>query len=301
MNKKRGLAYTALIVNTIVWGLAAPIVKPALSVITPEKFLFYRFLIAAIITSPYLVVMIKKSRLSPINLIKIVMLELLGTTLLLWMIYTALKLTSAVESALIYSTSPLFVTIAGIVILKETETKNEWRGLALALAGTIIIAIAPLFGIEKSIFSGSLIGNLLMLAQNILWAVYLILAKKIYHRIPKLAVTGISFWVGLISFYFLSGGNSIAQLSTDMSNLPVFFAVVYMAILGSIVGATTYLFAQNLIEVSEATIFTYLESFVAIPVAVIFLKEPLTPLALVGIIVIAVGVYINGFTKKKSR
>jgi len=297
MSKKRRLAYAALIVNTVVWGLAAPIVKPALSVVTPEKFLFYRFLLAAIITCPYLLIMMKRVRLSTANLIKIVLLELLGTTLLLWMIYTALKLTTAVESALIYSTSPLFVTIAGIIFLRERETKNEWRGLALALIGTIIITLSPLLGAGKLTFSGSFAGNTLMIAQNILWAVYLILAKKIYRRVPKLIVTGISFWVGLISFYILAGGNQLSQLLADMTNLSVFFAVVYMAILGSIVGATTYLFAQNLIEVSEATIFTYLEAFVAIPAAVFFLKEPLTPWTMAGIAVIAIGVYINGFKK----
>lgn len=300
MSKKRKLAYLALLINTIVWGAAAPIVKPALSFISPEKFLFYRFFIATILSLPIALFVLQKKRLKLWDYGKIILLELLGTTILLWLVYTALSLTTAVESSLIYSTSPLFVTIAGIIFLKEHETLREWKGLFFALLGTIFVTVAPLvqhgnFGLSKSFF-----GNFLMVSQNILWALYLIIAKKTYRKYSKLAVTTISFWVGAVSFYFLAFplGNPLASFVSDIVHPPVAVAVLYMAIFGSIIGATLYLFGQNLIEVSEASIFTYLQALVALPLSILWLGEKLTPVMILGAFVIALGVYLGEFSAR---
>jgi len=271
--------------------LAIPIVKPALSFTTPERFLFYRFLLAALITIPFLALNWNKWKLNLKTVIKIGSLELIGTTLILWLFYYSLKLTSAIESSIISSVAPLFITALGIFILKEKETKKEWRGLLLALLGTLIIAVEPLTN-QNGRISGNLAGNALMLLQNIVWAVYLVLAKKIYRRYSKLAITAISFWVGTITFFILSlpTGNPLLLISTEMSQAMVLWAVIYMAIFGSIIGATTYLAGQNLIEISEASLFTYLQPLIAIPISLIFLHENLSPLTIVAIILIFIGV-----------
>lgn len=299
MTRKRKLAYLVLGINTIVWGLAAPLVKPALTFITPEKFLFYRFLIAGILSIPILIWTFKSRKWKPQEILKVAGLELVGTTVILWMIYRALSLTSALETSLIYSTSPLFVTLAGIIFLKERETKKEWRGLLIALAGTVIITAEPLVSGQK-IGGGSAAGNILILIQNLIWAGYLVAAKKVYRKLPKIGVTAISFWVGMATFFLLSWpqGNPLGSLTADLQLSAVALAVWYMAILGSIIGATTYLIGQNLIEVSEATVFTYAQALVALPVAVLWLGEGLSPVGLIGIAIVAAGVYL---TEKRGK
>ncbi|MBI2309427.1 DMT family transporter [Candidatus Collierbacteria bacterium] len=291
MSPKRKLAYLLLIINTIVWGLAIPIVKPALSFTAPERFLFYRFLLAAILTLPFLALNWQKWRLNLKTLVKISLLELIGTTLILWILYYSLKFTSAVEASLVASVSPLFVTLTGIFILKEKETKKEWKGLALALLGTLIITVGPLIN-QGGYLSGNFLGNALILLQNIIWAGYLAMAKKTYRKTSKLAVTMISFWIGAITFFILSlpSGNPLTFLGPEILQTQVLGPVIYMAIFGSIIGATTYLAGQNLIEISEASLFTYLQPLIAIPVSLIFLHESLAPLTILGIILIGIGV-----------
>lgn len=294
MLTKRKLAYLVLGINTVVWGLAAAAVKPALAFISPEKFLFYRFLIASLLCIPVLIWTFKSRKWKTEEIAKVVGLELVGTTLILWMIYQALSLTSAITTSLIYFTSPLFVTLAGIIFLKERETKREWGGLALALAGTAIVTMEPLvFG--KRFDGGSTTGNILILVQNLVWAGYLVAAKKVYRELPKIGVTGISFLVGVVSFFILSlpQGNPLGSLTADLQLPAVQLAVWYMAIFGSIIGTTTYLIGQNLIEVSEATVFTYAQAVVAVPAAMWWLGEGLSPVALIGITIVAVGVYLT--------
>lgn len=304
MSRKRQLAYLALGINTVVWGLAAPIVKPALDVTTPERFLFYRFLVASVASVPYLTLYWKKLRLTLPMVIKIAALELVGTLLLLWLIYTALRMTTALESSFIYSTSPLFVTLAGIILLKENETKREWSGLGLALVGTLVMTITPLLIAQSQGSASSLAGNSLVLLQNVLWAGYLVFAKRLYRHTPKLAVTAISFLVGAIGFFFLSwpgGGNPLVLLPSEMAFSSVSFAVFYMAIFGSVIGATTYLFGQNLIEVSEATVFTYLQAVVALPAAILMLHEKPTLPMIAGAALVALGVYLTESRKRTAH
>ena len=299
MSSQRKLAYFLLLINTIVWGAAAPIVKPALSFITPEQFLFYRFLLASVLSFPIVIMLFRRSPLSPSELAKVVLLELVGTTLILWLTYQSLKLTSASEASIIYSTAPIFVTLSGILFLKERETKIEWIGLGLALFGTLVVTAEPFIRSPSLIFSGSKLGNLLMLTQNIVWAGYLVAAKRFYRRRSKLLVTGVSLWVGAVSFFLLSlsAGNAFSTISSHLAIPSVLFAIVYMAIFGSIIGATTYLVGQNLIEISEASSFTYLQPVVAIPLSVLWLKESLSPITVVGIVIIAMGVYLSEFKR----
>lgn len=291
MSPKRQLAYLLLIINTIVWGLAIPVVKPALSFTSPERFLFYRFLLASILTLPFLILNWKKWKLNIKTIVKISLLELIGTTLILWLLYYSLKFTSAIDASLLASVSPLFVILTGIFILKEKETKKEWRGLTLALLGTFMITVEPLINRDNHL-SGNFLGNALILLQNIIWAGYLVMAKKTYRKVSMLAVTTVSFWIGAITFFILSlpSGNPLTFLGTEIIQSQVFWAVIYMAIFGSIIGATTYLAGQNLIEISEASLFTYLQPLIAIPASLIFLRETISPLTIMAIVLIFIGV-----------
>lgn len=291
MSPKRKLAYLLLIINTIVWGLAIPVVKPALSFTAPERFLFYRFLLAALLTLPFLILNWNKWKLNLKTVVKISLLELIGTTLILWLLYYSLKFTSAIDASLLASVSPLFVILTGIFILKEKETKKEWRGLTLALLGTFIITVGPLINQDNHL-SGNFLGNALILLQNIIWAGYLVMAKKTYRKVSMLAVTTVSFWIGTISFFILSlpSGNPLTFLGAEIMQSQVFWAVIYMAIFGSFIGATAYLAGQNLIEISEASLFTYLQPLIAIPASLIFLRETISPLTIMAIILIFIGV-----------
>jgi drug/metabolite transporter (DMT)-like permease len=93
--KQRWLAYLFLIINTICWGAALVLVKPAFDYTTPYRFLFYRYLFASFLFGlPYL--WVKRKELNKKILITVVGIELLGTVLNLTILYIGLSLTSAI-------------------------------------------------------------------------------------------------------------------------------------------------------------------------------------------------------------
>ena len=292
MNKNRKKAYLALSINVIVWGAALPLVKLALDFTSPYRYMFYRYLIVVPLTLPILIYLLYKHKPKIKKIFEIIAMELVGTTLVLAILYEGVARTTAINASLISSTAPLFVILGGILFLKEREEKREWIGFALALFGTLIITVGPIIQNGGLLNKSSLIGNGLILIQNVIWAVYLIIAKKRYKNVPKLLVVTISFWVGLITFWVLSLATSNTPILSDLTVPVVRNVAMYMAIFGSLIGLTLYLYGQNLIEASEAVLFTYLNPLIAVPLSIYLLGDTLNPLSIIGIIFIVLGVYL---------
>lgn len=294
-----------MILNTIVWGAALPIVKPALSYVSPYQFLLYRFLFAALFSLPLLFYYLPKvhQKLKVVGTITV--LELVGTTLALAMLYLGLSRTSSIEAGFIASTTPIFITIGGILFLKEKQERKEWLGLSLAVYGTLLLTLEPLILGKLKLDSFSAYGNLLIFAQNIVTAIYFLLAKKKYIGIPKLFITTVSYYVGIVSFFLIvmyTSGSSffttMSDISRNMSHPPVAIAVLYMATFGSIIGLTAYIKGQEGMEASEASLFTYLQPLVFIPLSVLWLDEKTNYLMIFAVLVITFGVWLAEYRKK---
>ncbi len=231
--------------------------------------------------------------------------EIIGLTITLALLYIGLDKTSALEASFISTTNPIFITLAGIIFLRERQEKREWQGLLLTFLGTLLLTLEPWFGgLTNSATSTnaatpqSLLGNVLIVGQNITATIYFILAKSRYKGLPKLFVAGVSFWVGLVSFLGLSlmeaqfsFTNLWAAIIADWSHPAVWVASIYMAVFGSIIGLTAYIQGQENVEASEASLFWYLQPLVYVPLGVLVLKEVITPWQIVALILVGLGVW----------
>ncbi len=300
----RQKAYIFLVLNAILWGVSPVIIKDSFDNTTPFRFLFIRFAIASALTLPLFIDYYFKLKNSFFKFLKIIIIgESIGTTLILVLLYIGLNYTSAIEAGLIATTAPIFITIAGVKFLNEKTEKSEIRGLLLALFGSILLALVPLF--YNTALSLSLLGSSLILLQNMLSGVYSVYLKRYYLKIPKLFVVIVSFWVGFVSFLILSiiesngVGNLISDIETDLGYTNVIFASSYMAILGSIVAYYLLQKGQSLIEVSEASLFIYIQPLFFIPLAIVWLDESIHIVQVVAMIIILVGVYLANFKNRK--
>ena len=288
----RAKAYLALSIMAVIWGAALPLVKPSLDFVSPLQFLYFRYLIAAPLLLPVFIFYLFKLKPSIKTLLTIVALEFLGTAVNLPILYYGLKLTSSIEASLIGAAGPVFTVLGGIIFLHEKESRREWRGLALSFLGTLLLIIEPLLTGRNHGVGFSMLGNGLVLTYNLIYVVYVLLAKVHYKKIPKILVSSLSYPVALLSFWLLLTITGLSASPSLLAIPQVALASGYMAIFGSIVAWTLFLYGQNLIEASEASLFTYLQGIVAIPVAWLFLKEiPTWPMAL-AIILIAGGVIL---------
>ncbi len=308
--QKRLLAYFYLLLNTLCWGAALIVVKPVYSATTAFRFLFYRYLIASIVTTPFVFYWYKKfwqkksKKLQKIIAWRIVILELIGVTLSLSFLYLGLARIQAIEASLLSSTTTIFTVIAGVIFLKEKEELHEKIGLIIAFTGSILLALLP-FLKNPTFAQPSLLANLAILTCNLLTATYFVLAKKYYQNLPKLFVAGLSFYIGLLSFFVLAGAelnfNWMLLLNTFAQEIVqpvVLLPSAYMGILGSVVALTAYIKGQEYIEASEASLFWYLQPLIYLPLGTIFLKESISFWQIAILIVILLGFYVAQRRKK---
>lgn len=294
----RTKAYLALLGTATVWGAALPIVKPALNYISPTQFLYFRYLIAAPLLLPFLLKFFLRFRPNLRTVLNIFFVESYSFFGLI-LLYRGLQLTTAIEASLIGATGPIFIVLGGIIFLKEREEKTEWLGLSLSFFGTLILVAEPLLTGKNHTAAFSFEGNLLIIAYNLLNTVYVLLAKKLYKHIPKIYVSSLSYPIGLCIFFFiltLTGSSTSASLLTTPS---VILASGYMAIFGSIIGFTLYIYGQNLIEASEACLFSYLQGIIAIPFAYLMLKESITWPQIIAVLIVSLGVYLAEHRPKR--
>jgi drug/metabolite transporter (DMT)-like permease len=294
-----------MLINCLTWGAALPISKFAVESTDSFYFLLYRYGSAAILSLPLVIPLWRKFKPTLANLGEIVLLESIGITVALSLLYRGLSLTSSLEASLLTLTIPVFVTLGGIVFLKEKQEGYEWLGLFIALAGTVLLTFEPLLsGRTNGQLFTSLEGNILIVLSNIAAATYYLLAKRRYVRYPKLFASGVSFWIGAISFLAIAAvvsgrGNVLPSVSRDLSSAHVLWPSLYMGIFGSIIGLTAYIKGQDLMEASEASLFTYLQPIVTIPAAFLLHREVPTTTMLLALLVILAGVSLAEFPKHR--
>jgi drug/metabolite transporter (DMT)-like permease len=295
-HNRRKKTYSYLLITTLCWGASLVIVKPALEFTSPFRFLFYRYLVATTVFSLFYLSK-KRDKLAKVPLTRVIALELLATVVSLSILFYGLSQTTAIEASLIGTTGPVFITLAGIFLLKEKQERCEWAGLLLSVIGSILI-ITSQNGLNNKI---SLLGNLFVLTYNITNALYYVLAKKYYHQLDKALVGAISFIVGLIGFFIinliLAHGEFtklMAQIAQDWTHRSVQVASIYMGIFGSVIGFICYIKGQENIEASEASLFAYLNPLIYLPLGILLLGETVSSQQIIGLGVVFLGILLAG-------
>lgn len=283
--KTRFKAYTFLLLNAALWGFAAPVIKYSLNYTTPALFLFIRYILATIIFFPIFLLYRARNH-NKINYKRILFLALLGTPLTLLPLFYGLGATTSIEASILESCSPIFIILGSMIYLKEVVGKKEWSGILIAVAGTLLLVAQPLFsGLPMA--SLSVKGNLLIILSDIIWAAFLISSKK--NHFDPIVLSFFSFLISIPFFLImlLAEGTGFA---VDPRAVP---GILYMAVGGSIIAFWAYQEGQKLIEVSEAAIFTYLKPAFSIPLSILWLKEPFSPLTIIATMTIVSGVYLS--------
>ncbi len=293
---QRLLAYAALIITVVIWGVAGPVIKATFNEgLTPFTFLTLRFLLNVLIISPILFFYLKRHPIRWRDTPRLFLLTFLGTTLTLTLIFLGLEKTTALDAVLIIATAPIFIVVAGAIFLKEKITSLEKVGLMVALTGVGITIIQPL--LERGLFAQeNLVGNLLILASNITWTAFTIISKEDLKRHSPFLITGSAFIFGLLTFIPLAIIENPNLIETVRNLGPSAWAgVFYMSVFSSIVAYFAYNWGLSKIEASEAALFLYLEPVFAAPLAYIWLGEAITPTFLIGATVIAAGVILTEY------
>lgn len=274
-----------------IWGVAIVVIKYTLQFIDPVSFLFYRFCLTSAILFPFFLFYVKKHPL-PLNKIpRLLFLGTLSTTVCLLFLFIGIQYTTAIDVSLISILGPILIVFGGAYFLKEKVTKRERTGLSIAVLGTLITVLEPVIK-KESYPAPALWGNFLVFASYLSWTAYTLLWKVDCKKYHPLVITSFNFFSGLITLapIFIIKTLNLQLTTFNLQNaLP---GLLYMSLASSVVAYLTYNWGISLIEASEATVFEYIKPLFAAPLAVLYLKEQVTPVFVLGAIIITLGVFL---------
>lgn len=275
----------ALLLVVLIWGLNFPIIKVALETMPPYVVNAFRFAVSAAVLGG---IHGWRTRDEPGGFWApmrehgwtVVGLGLLGYVVYQWCFIVGVNATSAGSAALIISSSPVWTAIIARVLGMERLPLGAWGGLALSLAGTILVVVA---GHNAPNFANdTLFGNTLMLGGALLWAAYTVLSRPVLKA--GVSATGLAFFGILLSLPVL-WGLGVGELdAVDWANvdLTVWAALLFSGGFSTGIAYALWNTAIQRVGPSATAIYNNLVPVVALASGVVLIGEAVTLYQLLG-------------------
>ncbi|MFP9228522.1 DMT family transporter [Pectobacterium cacticida] len=274
----RNLTLNALFpaIAVLIWSINVIVNKLATGVIDPAAISFYRWLLAFLVMTPFMLPGLRRQAvIIRQHAWKLLVLGALGMVLYQSLAYYAAHSISAVMMGIMGSLVPLLTVLLSIPLLRVAPTLGIVLGSLLSLAGIVWLISAghP----EHILAQGIGPGELMMFCAALSYAIYGVLTKRWSIPLPNWVslYVQIAFGVVLLIPNFLLTSN----VELNAQNLPL---VIFAGIMASIIAP--YLWIQGVMRLgaSRAAIFMNLTPIFTAIIAIGLLHEPLHRYHLVG-------------------
>lgn len=212
----------------------------------------------------------------------------LGITANQMFFIAGLERTSAVNSAVLITTIPVFTLLVSVATGAERFNMVRAAGVALALCGALFVtgAARAMLGVEHAV------GNLLLLCGAASYATYLVVVRPLAETLGAAAVVPWVFFYGALTCLPLAVPSALA--AGPLTVTPVMVALLAFVVAGPTVG-TYFLNAVALRQAppSLVAVYIYLQPLVAGLLAAPVLGERPSLTLLVGAVPIFAGVWVT--------
>jgi len=278
-----------LMVVVIVWATNYPIAKWAIAGLDAFVFNGIRFVVAAGAVFVYF-----RSQHTWVSIAQEDRLALFRAGFVANVLYqiafiVGLGLTTAGNSAVLLSTSPLWTLFFSARLHKERIGPIMWTGMAVSLCGVIMIIIGS--GKKLEFGSMALVGDVISLAAAILWALNTNLQKPLLAKYSAIQVTLVMLSVGATG---LTLAAIPAAISMEWTSLPwsYYAAAAVSGALSIALANVLWSAGVKRLGPGRTSSFANLVPVIAFVVSYAVLDEQIFLLHIVGAVVTILGVWI---------
>jgi len=205
--------------------------------------------------------------------------------------FVGTNLSTASNGSLVTSATPAFVLIFAALLLGE---KITWRRLiALLVASLGVIAVIDPRTAQLS--SDLFIGNMALVGAALTWALYSVLVRKVTRNMNVLPVSLIAFAGGLPVSIPLGAWEASTQ-GIGVITAGVIAGVLFIGIISTALAMYLWNSAFAILDAGVASLTFFAQPVVGTLLSWLFLGEIITPLFLVGGVLIGIGIMISGFS-----
>ena len=273
-----------------IWGANFTVVKQSLTEIGPMAFVALRFLVAALCLLGILLLSGENLRVAREDIVTIILLSLIGHVAYQTLFIKGIALTTASNSSLLLSTTPLFVALLSIILRTERVTAAIGTGIFLSFAG--IALIVGLGSGDLSANIETLPGNLLSLGAAICWTLNTLISKPLLSRYSPLKLTAVTIMIATPCLFALGSGDLMQQQWSDVS-LQGWMGVFFSAVFANGVAYVLWNVSVQKTGSTRTAVFSNLVPVIAITVSWLFLGEALGTWQALGAVITLTGVTLT--------
>lgn len=272
----RGSALVTLVVANALWAGTYAAGKIALRDLNPVELNALRFLIASVVLAPALIRGWRGIPHDRRSLATLATLTLLGFVMNKAFEYFGLSLSTASDVALLISTESLFTAVLSWTLLRERVTASGIAALVIGMMGVyLIVERGFALNLGGSAGSGRIIGDLLVIFSLLLESGYTILGKRTLTQMPPLLFTAATL-VGSLFVWIPAGAVAVARAGMPHITLAGWVAVIYMALVATVLGYWIWFRALSVVDASTAAPTLFIQPLLGAALGVWLLHDSVT-------------------------
>jgi drug/metabolite transporter (DMT)-like permease len=287
----RAGAYLALVVTTLFWGSNPAVSRLLLERMSPMALVWCRWLLVVVMLLPF----VWPERAAIAHALRrdwrrFLPFALLGFAPQNMLIFFGLAGSSAMHLALLNSAIPVLIILIGWLWLDRAPRRLESIGLAMSLAGVLLIVARGDFGalarLDLNPWDLALFGGMAV------WAVYTI---RLRERPATLSLPAFVFVAAVIGNVVTLPFAAAALARDGLPDLhgPSFAALLYVAALPTLLAMVLFGHAVQRVGPVQAGIFTHLVPVFGAAFAALLVGEALRPYHGIGFLLVAGGAIVS--------
>lgn len=283
----RGRVYLALGTQVSIAAVSYLVSKAAVDHFSAAEVVLLR----AVLSAPLFAVLLvgrPSPRLPAIGEVPLLLLlGLLGVVLNQGLFLTGLRSSTAGHAALMYALTPLLVLLASVGSRAEQARTGRMVGIALALAGVVIVLRDRGMTAGASVLSG----DLLIFLGVVAWALYTVLSRRIGPAHGAVRLTSWTMLAGtVLTLPF------VAEIDPEhfrTAGLGAWLGIVWLALATSFLSYLLWIYALARAEASQVSVWSNLQPILTAVLAWAVQGAPITAGFAVGGALVLGGVWMT--------
>jgi drug/metabolite transporter (DMT)-like permease len=269
-----------------IWGGMYVVSKVVLEIIPPFSLVTLRLLLG--ILTLYIITFLRKSpKPRQRQFLEIFGVGFVGYGVSLSFQFVGTKLSTASNGALLTSATPAFVLVFAAILLGEKITSRKLLALTIATLGVLAVVDPRGAQLSPSLFWG----NISLVIAGITWALYSVLVRKVSRSADVLTISLIAFAGGL-PVSLPAGAWEISTQGIGHITLGVIAGVLFLGIISTALAMYLWNSAFAILDAGIASLTFFAQPVVGTILGSWLLKEAITPLFLLGGVLIGLGLVI---------
>jgi drug/metabolite transporter (DMT)-like permease len=270
-----------------IWGGMYVVSKVVLEIIPPFALVSIRLILGAL---TLLIVLLLRGfpAIAPRQVWQVLGVGFVGYGISLSLQFLGTKLSTAANGSLVTSATPAFVLVFAWLLLKERITWLRLTSLLLATLGVVAVIDPRSAQLNPELF----LGNVSLIGAALTWALYSVLVRKTTQNLEVLPFSLIAFLGGL-PVTLPVGAWEARTLGIGEISLGVVGGILFLGIISTALAMVLWNTAFAYVDASLASLTFFAQPVVGTLLGWLFLGERITPLFLLGGLLIGLGLVIS--------